>query len=214
MKVLIAEDDPPALELLEKVLGRWGYEVVTATNGEEAWAALRRDDAPALAILDWMMPDVDGLEVCRRLRADPRLRAVYVIILTARSDRDDLVLGLEAGADDYVSKPFDAAALRARLLVGSRVVKLQRELQERVLDLEQALSRVDQLHGLLPICSYCRKVRDDSHYWHRVEAYIEAHSAARFSHGVCPDCYERVLKPEMEEAKRRRAAGDSSTAKE
>ena len=106
-----------------------------------------------------------------------------------------------------MSKPFDAAVLRARLDVGARVLRLQRELQERVRDLEQALSRVDQLHGLLPICSYCKRVRDDKQYWHRVEAYVEAHSAARFSHGVCPDCYENELKPEMEKAKGRRASG-------
>jgi len=207
VRILIAEDDAASRALLERLLVRWGHEVVVATDGAEAWAVLQQDDAPELAVLDWMMPKMDGLEICRRARGDERLRSLYVIILTARTQRNDLVEGLEAGADDYVTKPFEAGALRARLGVGARVVRLQRELRGRVSDLEQALSRVDQLHGLLPICSFCKKVRDDTHYWHRVEAYVEAHSAARFSHGVCPECLESRLKPELEEARRRRESG-------
>ena len=205
MRILIAEDDSASRALVERFLLRWGHEVVVATDGDEAWAVLQQDDPPELALLDWMMPGMDGIDVCRRARADERLRSLYIIMLTARTDREDLVHGLEAGADDYVTKPCEAGALRARLGVGVRVVALQRELKGRVKELEEALSRVDQLHGLLPICSYCKSVRDDSDYWHNVEAYVEAHSAARFSHGVCPTCLETRLKPELEDLKRRRA---------
>ena len=205
MRILVAEDDSASRALVERFLLRWGHDVVVATDGDEAWAALQQDDPPELALLDWMMPGMDGIEVCRRARADEQLRSLYIIMLTARTDREDLVQGLEAGADDYVTKPFEAGGLRARLGVGARVVALQRELKGRVRELELALSRVDQLHGLLPICCYCKSVRDDSDYWHNVEAYVEAHSAARFSHGVCPTCLETRLKPELEDFKRRRA---------
>src|SRR5439155_1751234 len=123
-------------------------------DGAAAWDALQREDAPNLAILDWMMPGLDGLEICRRARGRTNARPLYIILLTARAQRQDTIDGLGAGADDFVTKPFDPAELRARVSVGVRVVELQRELAARIADLEAALARVDQLHGILPICSY------------------------------------------------------------
>lgn len=201
-----ADDDRVSRRRLEASLQKWGHEVLLAGDGEEARAALEAAGAPELAIHDWEMPGMDGLEVCRRARARAGERPLYIILLTARSGRGDVVAGLAAGADDYVSKPFDDSELRARVQVGTRVVQLQRELTDRLAQLEQALSRVNELQGLLPICSYCKRVRDDGNYWHQVESYVSAHSAARFSHGVCPDCIERVVKPEMEERRRKRAS--------
>ena len=151
------------------------------------------------------MPGLDGLEVCRRARARTDARPLYIILLTARADRQDTIDGLDAGADDYVTKPFDAAELRARVSVGVRVAELQGELAARIADLEQALARVDQLHGILPICSYCKKVRNDGDSWQQVEAYVSAHSAVRFSHGVCPECEKTVVQPELDELRRARA---------
>ena len=191
MKVLIAEDEIVSRRLLESALPRWGYDVITATDGEEAWALLQERDAPTIMVLDWLMPRVDGVEICRRIRAHPRLSSVYIILLTARTAVEDVVQGLEAGANDYITKPFDIAELRARMQVGARVVKLQTTLAERVRELEDALSRVKQLQGLLPICSYCKKIRDDQNYWHQVESYVGKHTDARFSHGICPECTDK-----------------------
>ena len=152
------------------------------------------------------MPGLDGVEVCRRARERTAVRPLYIILLTARADRQDAIDGLGAGADDYVTKPFDAAELRARVGVGVRVVELQVELAARIADLEEALARVDHLHGILPICSYCKKVRSDSDSWQQVEAYVSAHSAVRFSHGVCPGCVKTVLQPELDELRQARAS--------
>lgn len=206
MRILVAEDDAVSRLLLETHLRAWGHEPVTTTHGTAAWEAMERDDAPALAILDWMMPGLDGVEVCRRARARTGARPLYIILLTARANRQDTVAGLDAGADDYVTKPFDAAELRARVAVGVRVVELQTELARRIADLEQALARVDQLHGILPICSYCKKVRSDADSWQQVEAYVSAHSAVRFSHGICPDCVKTVMQPQIDEFRRLRTA--------
>ena len=197
LPVLIAEDDPASRRLLEATLRRWGHEVMVTADGDEAWGALQRPDAPSVAILDWMMPRLDGVEICRRVRAQGSPTPPYVILLTANTRRADVVAGLEAGADDYIGKPFDHDELRARLIVAMRVVDLRRRLAERVQELESALGRVKQLHGLLPICAYCKKIRDDQNYWQRVEEYVSAHSDAQFSHGICPQCYEQVLAPQL-----------------
>ena len=205
MKILIAEDDPVSRMLLKTHLEAWGHEPVITVDGTAAWAVLEGEEAPTFAILDWMMPGLDGLEVCRRARGRVAAPPLYIILLTARANRPDAIEGLGAGANDYVTKPFDAAELRARVGVGVRVVELQAELAARIADLEEALARVDLLHGILPICSYCKKVRNDSDSWQQVEAYVSAHSNARFSHGVCPDCVQTVLKPELEQLRRTRA---------
>src|SRR5438093_5682634 len=123
--VLIAEDEPLSRRMLQASLVRWGYEVEVAKDGEEALAALVRDAAPRLAVLDWMMPRLDGLEVCRRARARSGAPYSYLLLLTSRERRSDLVAGLEAGADDYIRKPFDAEELKARLRTGERILALQ-----------------------------------------------------------------------------------------
>jgi DNA-binding response OmpR family regulator len=191
MKVLVADDDAVQRRLLQATLARWGDEVVLAADGEEAWSILSADQPPALAILDWLMPGVTGQELCRRARGLP-LSSVYLILLTSRSAIADTVEGLEAGANDFVAKPFDVAELRARINVGRRVIALQGELAARIEDLERALRQVDQLHGLLSICSYCHSIRSDDDIWHRLEAYMAEHSGVRFSHGICPDCLKGV----------------------
>jgi len=202
MKILIAEDDAVSRRVLEATLAKWGFEVISTTNGTEAWEVLVGEGAPKIAILDWMMPEIDGLEICRRARARAGAGSLHIILLTARGRKEDVIAGLQAGADDYVTKPFDHEELRARVQVGVRLIDLQSALAERVAELEDALARVRQLRGLLPICSYCKKVRDDKNYWQQVEQYVSDHADVKFSHGICPDCYRSVVEPQLNAAQR------------
>ena len=201
MRALVAEDDRVTAEILSRTLTRWEFDVSVVGDGTRAWAYPRAASAPTLAILDWMMPELDGPEVCRRVRRDLPLANMYLVLLTAREGRGDLVIGLDAGADDYIIKPFDAEELRARVQVGVRVLTLQERLAERVAELQAALANVKQLRGLLPICAYCKRIRGDDQYWQKLEGYIAAHSDAQFSHGICPTCYVTVS-AELDDAKR------------
>jgi phosphoserine phosphatase RsbU/P len=201
MKILIAEDDAVTNHYLESTLRKWGYQTIATVNGGEAWRAMEGAEAPLMAILDWMMPEIDGLQLCRKIRAAPMMAATYVILLTARGGHGNAVQGLDAGADDYVTKPFDYEELRARVKVGARVAQLQASLAERVSQLEEMMAKVKQLRGLLPICSYCKKIRDDRNYWQQVEGFISEHSEAQFSHGICPECYAKIVRPELDAEK-------------
>ena len=149
MRVLVADDDPVYRRLLESTLSSWGFEVSLANDGSAAWKRLSGEDGPQLAILNWIMPSMDGAEVCCRLKEHRGLRPIYIIMLTARGSATDVAAGLRAGADDYVVKPFDHQELQARLQAGERVLALQTELARRVTELEDALSRVRRLSGLL-----------------------------------------------------------------
>jgi two-component system, cell cycle response regulator len=128
MRILIAEDDAVSRRVLLKTLEKWGHEVVVCSDGAQAWNFLQREDSPQLAILDWMMPEMDGLRVCREVRARAAEPYVYLLLLTAKSQKEDLIVGMEAGADDYLTKPFDAQELRVKLHAGKRVLDLQAEL--------------------------------------------------------------------------------------
>jgi DNA-binding response OmpR family regulator len=203
MRVLIAEDDRITGEILARTLQRWSYETTVVSDGAQAWEHLRNATSPTLAMLDWMMPEIDGPDVCRRVRAELPLANMYLLLVTAREARGDVVAGLEAGADDYIIKPFDPDELRARVAVGVRVLSLQQKLAERVAELQDALSNVKQLRGLLPICSYCKRIRGDDQYWQQVEGYIADHSEAQFSHGICPSCYA-TISAELDEVARKR----------
>ena len=198
MRVLIAEDDAVSRRILERLLRKWGHEVTTTMDGEAAWNVLREPGAPSLVILDIMMPGIDGLELCRRLRQSPNTIPPYIILLTANSGVRQIVKGIEAGADDYLTKPYDSDELRVRVQVGVRIVELQTNLAERVKQLEVALAHVKQLEGILPICSYCKRIRNDLDNWQNVESYVAGHSQAEFSHGICPTCYETTVKPQLE----------------
>jgi DNA-binding response OmpR family regulator len=196
-RILIAEDHYVSRHLLERNLTNWGFDVVTAEDGARAAEILEADDAPSLAILDWMMPKMDGAEVCTRVRQTSGRPYIYLVLLTAKSQKEEIAAGLEAGADDYVIKPFDPDELRARLKVGQRVVDLERTLARRVDDLQTALADVKKLKGLLPICMYCKSIRDDRDYWHQIEEYIHDETGTDFSHGICPACLERMARGEI-----------------
>ena len=201
MKILIAEDDVISRFLLETTLTGWGHEVVVKIDGSEALDALQVADPPPIAILDWMMPVFDGDEVCRKLRASTVSKSIYIIMLTAKGEKRDMLEGLAAGADDYLTKPFDSEQLKARVGVGIRMVEIQQVLHKKVRELEDALLQVKQLQGILPICSYCKQVRDDQNYWQQVETYVSNHSEAQFSHSICPDCYQKNVQPQLNKLK-------------
>jgi CheY-like chemotaxis protein len=199
MKILLADDDLIPRTMLRTALTEWGFAVETAGNGIDALRALQKADAPKLALLDWEMPGVDGVEVCRRIRAEPTSLPPYLILLTGRDNKSDVIAGLENGANDYVTKPFNRAELKARIQVGQRVLELQQNLAGRVRELEDALAQVKQLQELLPICCYCKKIRDDKNYWQQVESYFTNHSETRFSHCICPECWESTVQPQLAE---------------
>jgi DNA-binding response OmpR family regulator len=183
------------------VLDRAGYEVVEASDGDEALRCLEAEDPPPMAILDWMMPRINGVDLCRTVRKREGRLSPYLILLTSKDGHEDVVRGLEAGADDYITKPFEPSELRARIRVGARMLALQQLLADRVVALEQALHQVKQLEGLLPICAWCHKIRDDGNYWQSVERYISEHSEARVTHTICPDCRPRVMSMSAEPAR-------------
>ena len=188
IRVLLAEDEVVSRRLLDATIKRFGYETTVVENGLEAWKALSAENAPSLVVLDWSMPELDGLEVCRRVRERQGRGYTYMLIVTARNAKSDVVAALSAGADDFVSKPIDADELRARLRVGERIVRLEQAHAQQVAELQAAAEQVRQLEGMIPICMHCKKIRGDADVWERVETYIEQRSGAKFSHALCSDC--------------------------
>ena len=197
MIVLIADDLDVNRRLLRTLLAADGYDVLEAANGSEAFQILQGATGPIVGLIDWEMPEMEGIEVCRQTRALTETPPIYLILLTVRDSKQDIVAGLQGGANDYITKPFDKTELLARVRIGKQMVELQQALTERVAELKEALINVKQLGGLLPICSYCKKIRDDQNYWQQVEAYVGKHSEAKFSHSICPQCYEEIIKPQM-----------------
>jgi len=202
MRALIAEDEAVSRRLLEATLVGLGYDVVSVEDGARAWDILRVEDGIQLAVLDWMMPGHDGIEVCRRLRQRGG-SYVYVILLTAKDRTEDVVIGLDAGADDYVTKPFDPQELRSRLRAGERIVRLESGLAQKVRELEETLAHVKRLEGLLPICMHCRKIRNETNDWQKIEDYIQGHSSASFTHSLCDDCAGKYYPETTARVKRR-----------
>ncbi len=198
-RVLVAEDDEKTRAALVFFLQRYQFDVTVVTDGQAALEILLSSDPPQLALLDWEMPRLDGLHVCRAVRTLPRsvYRYTYIVMVTAHDRPNDVLAAFAAGVDDFLSKPADTAQLLARLRCGQRVLGLEERCQQRIADLEKALAQVRQLQRLLPICMYCKKVRDDGDYWHEIEAYIREHTGTDFSHGICPSCMQSVIKREL-----------------
>lgn len=191
MRILIADDEFVPRRVLEATLKKAGHEVIVCADGNEALRAYICGAKPSIAILDWDMPGITGLELCRRLRARESEAYVYIIMLTARDTTEDLVAGFDAGADDFVSKPFQAEELMARIRAGERIVKLETTLAAKVQELEASEGHVEQLQGILPICMLCHKIRNDDEAWEKVETYIASRSHAQFSHCLCSDCFSK-----------------------
>lgn len=191
MEVLIADDGLTIRRLLETYLSSWGYDVVSVSDGNAAWKELQNPDAPRLVILDWLMPGMDGVDVCRKARQLEHGNLFYIIIFTSLEDKKDLVTALDAGADDFIIKSFDKDELKARVKVGERVASLKSELNNRVKELEESMAHVKLLQGILPICMHCHQIRDDKEVWQRMDKYLAEHTDVMLSHGLCPECYEK-----------------------
>jgi DNA-binding response OmpR family regulator len=185
MKLLIAEDDPFFRRLLQQVLAS-EYELSLVEDGSQALETLQSAASPRLAILDLFMPLMSGPQVCRKVR-ELGVPDRYLMILTAKNSAADILWGLRAGADDYVTKPFDPEELRARVRVGRRVIELQDELKAKEALLGESIERQREMSQLLPICLSCHKVRSDAGYWLEVERYVEQHAASACA-GPCPWC--------------------------
>ena len=206
LQVLVADDEAVSRTVVGAMLKKAGYPVIYATDGDQALRTLDSEAPPALALLDWEMPGLQGPEVVQRIRKKQIQTPTYVILLTSRDSSADIVQGLRAGAGDYVAKPANEDGLIARVSVGARVVELQAALAERVRSLEEALANVKAWQTLLPMCAYCKSIRNDQNYWEKVETYFTQHSNVSFTHSYCPNCYERFVRPELEALEDARAA--------
>ena len=192
MKILLTEDDPVSMRLMVRHLDQ--FELVTATDGNSAWELYQNDPEIRMAVLDWMVPELSGVDVCRRIRSlekDSKRLRTYILIVTAKAAKEDIVEGLSAGADDYITKPFNRSEFMARIDVGCRMIDLEDKLASQIVELEATIAHIQRLQGLLPICAYCKKIRDTANYWHQVEAYISEHTDVLFTHSICPECLKK-----------------------
>lgn len=188
MKILTVEDDIVARTVLGRALKRLGHEIVETADGETAWSFLQKDSV-RVVVSDWMMPRMNGLDLCRKVRSRVGGEYVYFILLTSSdATEENQRSAADAGVDDFLTKPVDLTELWTRLRVAERILRYTKQ--------------VRQLEELMPICSYCKKIRDDQNYWQQIEGYINERTGSEFSHSVCPDCYTRVIVPELESMRR------------
>lgn len=185
MNILIAEDEMVSRRLLEKYLTDNGHKVTAVSGGSEAWRIFLREKTRVI-ISDWRMPDLSGLDLCRRIRATNREDYTYFILLSGVSrTRENFMQAAQAGVDDFLSKPLNHDEIWMRLRVAERILSYNRQIQE--------------LESILPICAYCKKIRDDGDYWEQLETYMTEHAGLDFSHSICPECYDKHVKPELAE---------------
>lgn len=185
--ILIVDDNAKNVQVLGTILMDAKYRVAVAHRGQLVFDLLPKVK-PDLILLDIMMPEMDGYEVCRRLKADPAAAEIPIIFLTAKTETDDIVLGFDLGAADFVTKPFRAKELLARVQTHISLTRLQQSLKKKNQELEEALNNVKTLSGLLPICSHCKKIRNANNEWQSIENYVSEHTDADFSHSICPEC--------------------------
>ncbi len=188
-QILIVDDKPKNLQVIGTILRENGYLFSIARNGKKALEIIKQNP-PDLILLDIMMDEMDGFETCRHLKNDPDTLDIPVIFLSALADIESKVKGFTIGAADYVTKPFQAEEVLARVKTHLALYSLQKRLEEKNALLQEALDNNKTLKGMLPICSRCKKIRDDEGYWNQIEKYVEDHSDALFSHGICPVCME------------------------
>jgi len=197
-KILIVDDISKNIQMIASILKPGDYQMSFARSGKEA-IALAKLMPFDLILLDIMMPETDGYEVCEILKEDPETKNIPIIFLTAKTDIESVVKGFEIGAADYVSKPFNALELLARVRTHLKIKKtgdireqLLSEKEKLIADLKKALDEIDTLRGFIPICAYCKKIRNDENYWEQIDVYLQKHTLAKISHGLCQDCAEKL----------------------
>ena len=179
LKILVADDDPVAAKILQRALESFGHEVVLTASGVQAWEAFDREPV-RVVVSDWLMPGMDGLALCSKVRERPKTPYTYFILLTSReTGAENYTLATDAGVDDFLTKPLDRPTIQMRLRVADRILRYATEIR--------------QLKDLIPICAYCRKIRNDGNYWQMVETYISEQTGSNFTHGICPDCSRELL---------------------
>ena len=182
-RILIVDDEKFNIKVLTEFLHD-DYKIMAAKTGEQALKAVQGSNLPDLILLDILMPGIDGYEVCQTIKNDEKISHIPIIFVTAVSEAMDAARAFELGAVDYVTKPFNPVTVKAR-------VKTHIQLNDTMRNLEEALKEVQTLSGLLPICSNCKKIRDDKGYWNQIESYISNNSTVKFTHSMCPECTEK-----------------------
>jgi phosphoserine phosphatase RsbU/P len=189
-KVLIAEDDPVTRKVLSLILPKLGRETVVAEDGAQAWEIIEKDEAIRMVVSDWLMPNLDGLSLCKKIRA--RLSPAsytYFILVTSKGSKANYREAMQAGVDDFLTKPLDTDELVMRFWVADRILSYT--------------SRIEQLEGILPVCSYCKRIQDERQQWSTLEKYVTKSGQASISHGICPECYTTQARPAIEQYKKR-----------
>lgn len=187
-KILVVDDNTANIDVMLTFLEMEGYDISIATSGKMA-LHVTKHDLPDLILLDVMMPDMDGFETCRELKKDPKTAAIPIIFVTAKKETTDIVQGFQSGGVDYISKPYRQEEVLSRVNTHLQLRHLMETQKQLINELNQALNEVKTLKGILPICSYCKKIRDDKGLWHQMEKYIATRSETEFSHGICEECY-------------------------
>lgn len=211
-KVLIVDDTPTNVQVLNETL-QHEFKTYFALNGPDALEKAA-SITPDLILLDIMMPEMDGFEVCRRLKENIAMHDVPVIFITALGQSDEESRGLQLGAADYITKPFNPELVLLRVRNHIELKSRRDALEQRTRELEQALAEINALQGIIPICASCKKIRDDRGYWNQLEVYISQHSGAEFSHGICPDCAKELYPQHYERVSARMAEAEARAKEE
>jgi len=194
--VLVVDDDPDILFATERIIMKAGYSTIKASSAAEC-KKLMQENFPDLILLDVVLPDMEGTELCREIKSDPHYEGTYIILLCGkRTTTDEQSIGLDFGADGYIARPISNRELLARVDSMVRIISAERERDQLILRLHEAMAKIKTLSGLLPICMHCKKIRDDKGYWNQLEAYIHENSDAKFTHSICRDCAEKYY-PDM-----------------
>ncbi len=194
--VLVIDDSPNNLAVIARHLEDNGFEVMIARDGEDGVIKAARG-LPDLILLDIMMPGMDGFETCKRLKSTSDTKEIPVLFMTALDSVEDKLRGFEEGGVDYIVKPFNEHEAVARVKTHLKIRKLQRDLEEKNRRLQQAMNKIKKLEGIIPICSFCKKIRDEEGSWKQLEGYFQEHSEATFSHGLCQECAKKHY-PELD----------------
>jgi phosphoserine phosphatase RsbU/P len=194
--ILIVDDQPINIQAICGLFTN-DYNVKIATCGIKALEIVGGVKPPDIILLDIQMPEMDGIEVLKRIRRMPIEKPPYILILTVMGEESEIIEGLNAGANDYLTRPFKPGELTARVEVGRRMVEMQDTLLSKLHELRKALLEISTLRGMLPICAQCKRIRDDKGYWNQIETYISSHTGAEFSHSLCPDCI-KTLYPDLD----------------